>query len=319
MMPILKKCIPCAVILAVLCGCAGCGIEPATKPDTIEDILNLKSSQEETRPETRTASLFSASESVTEYQSIFFGTETEPDTVQIETESESVTETEEMTEESTMMTETEPEASETTPPVVIPVASEWKAAYRDFLRDGGYLDTLSETTPEKELKFLLLYLDEDDIPELLLQTSSYVLLYTYENHKINYLHHFRTSRYSYEFYYRPYHNMIASLQGSVMADGTYWEIREYENKYRLSLRKKYCYPTRIYSYEIYQEQGMNIDLDKAPELDIWPEMKQMLGTSWIGIPDVFASDELISRYEITEENLDMLFEYPEDPTEETEA
>ena len=314
---ILKKSISCAVFCSLLLCCTGCEIEPADSPDTLEGILHIKPLQQETVPETQTTARTSASEETeTEYQSIFFNfnSETEPPT---ETPTEPTTET--ATEEPATEPPTEPVTELIEPSEIYEIpASEWEQAYQFFLKNGDYQEQLSALTQEHDLKFSLLYLNDDDVPELALQTLSIVVLYTYQNQQVVYLDDFTTSHYTYEFYYRPYHSTIATMQGSVMMDGTYWEVREYTGS-DFFLQQEYCYPTRESSYEVYASQGMYIDLGKAPALDIRPDRKNMLGNSWIAVPDVLELSPSISRYTITDEDLEMLFgteETPE-PTETT--
>jgi len=320
MTALLKKYISCAVFCSVLLGCTGCEIEPADSPDTIEGILHINSPKQETVTETQ-ALLLSDAET-TEYQSIFFPdvTETQPETAtepETEPESETTAPTDPPTEPTT---EPVPETTALPEMPVIP-AIEWEQAYRTFLKNESYQKLLGELTQENDVRFLLLYLNDDDIPELMLQTLSKVIVYTYQNYQVMYIDDFSTSRYSYEFYYRPYHSMIAESQGSVMSDGTYWEVREYEADSGLSLKTEYCYPVREYSYELYAEQGMNIDLEYAPVLDVHPERKRILGSSWICVPDMITPVSTVPRYEITDENIESLFgtEEEQEPTEMTGA
>ncbi|GEM_PF-2288622 len=322
---ILKKSISCCLAFcAVLLCCHACGTE-TEKPDTIEDILNPRRNEQETETETSSAHLTEETQESTEYQSLFFpetNIPTEvPETYAAETETAS---------EFVLPSETLPVAvtvpvAETETETAVPEISsaEWETAYREFLERKSFQRQISADVQEADTRFLLLYLNQDDIPELFIQTTMEVLIYSCHNGRVVYIDHFYPSHYTYNFYYRPYHNTLGSLQGSVMADGTYLEIYEFEDSplsaSGLVLKTTYCYPTRDYSYEIYAERGMNIDLDKAPELDVHPDRANNLGSSWITIPDVLEASPCIPRYEMTEEDLDALFGSKEtDPTEETE-
>lgn len=343
---ILKKSISCCLLLCCLIGCSACGIE-TEPPDTIEDILNPNRKKQET-------------EESTEHQGLFFQPETElptevsetvpiqsevPETLPVLTETvietvpldtEAVTETflidttEDAPETAPFQTETVPVMTTYIPPVTetftetetVPSVS-WESAYREFLERKAFKSQISADVQEADTKFLLLYLNADNIPELFIQTTMEVLIYAYHNNQVVYVDSFYPSHYTYVFYYRPYHNCLGSLQGSVMADGTYLEIYEYEDTTRnnsgLALKETYCYPTREYSYEIYAERGMNIDLDKAPELDVYPGRQSNIGSSWITVPDVLENSSSVQRYGITEEDLTAVFgEKESDWIEETE-
>lgn len=300
---ILKKSISCCLLCCSLLLCS-CGTETEA-PDTIEDILNVNKKEQET--ETETEKSFFSAETETEFQP-----ETETTTVQPETKP--------------VMTEP---ATEPPPPVTEPVsveisADEWEHAYRTFLEDKTYQQQVSADIHEADTRFLLLYLNADDIPELFIQTTMEVLIYAYHHDQVVYVDSFYPSHYTYNFYYRPYHNCLGSLQGSVMADGTYLEAYEYaEAEYSVSgfiRQNTYCYPTRDYSYEIYAERGMNIDLEKAPSLDIYPDRENNLGSSWLTVPDVLESSNSVQRYAITEEGLNTAFgeKFSEQPEETTE-
>ena len=302
---ILKKSISCCLLFCcVLLCCQACGTE-IESPDTIEDILNPKRKEQETETETRSGWY----EEETEYQGFFFQPETVvltevPETVLMPETYPVPTETE--TQPPTTEAPTEPPAEETEIP-----PEEWENAYRTFLENKSFQRQISADVQEADTRFLLLYLNEDDIPELFIQTTMEVLIYAYHNQNVLYVDSFYPSHYTYNFYYRPYHNCLGSLQGSVMADGTYLEIYEFENSGAvpsgLVLKETYCYPTREYSYEIYAERGMNIDLDKAPELDIHPDRQNNTGSSWLTVPDVLENSTSVQRYEITEEGLNAVF------------
>ncbi|MDE5792050.1 MAG: hypothetical protein K2H66_00835, partial [Oscillospiraceae bacterium] len=109
---------------------------------------------------------------------------------------------------------------------------------------------------------------------------------------------------------------------SYMADGTYLDVWEYESstseKSGLALKTEYCYPTREISYELYSGMGMNIDLEKAPMLDIHMDRENNLGSSWFTVPDMLGLDTNIYRYEITEENLNAVFGEQDEDNEEDE-
>ena len=306
---ILKKSISCCLLFCcVLLCCHACGTE-IESPDTIEDILNPKRNEQETETETRSGWYDTETESETEYQGFFFQPETAvmtevPETVPV-TETRPIP-TEPETEPPTTEPPTEPVTEE---PEIPP--EEWENAYRTFLENKSFQCQISADVQEADTRFLLLYLNQDDVPELFIQTTMEVLIYAYHNGSVLYVDSFYPSHYTYNFYYRPYHNCLGSLQGSVMSDGTYLEIYEFENSRTapsgLVLKETYCYPTREYSYEIYAERGMNIDLDKAPELDIHPDRQNNTGSSWLTVPDVLENSTSVQRYEITEEGLDALF------------
>ena len=306
---ILKKSISCCLLFCcVLVCCQACGTE-IESPDTIEDILNPKRNEQETETETRSGWQEEETESETEYEGFFFQPETViptevPETVPV-TETRPVP-TEAETQPPTTEAPTEPATEEAE---ILP--EEWENAYRTFLENKSFQRQISADVQEADTRFLLLYLNQDDVPELFIQTTMEVLIYAYHNGSVLYVDSFYPSHYTYNFYYRPYHNCLGSLQGSVMSDGTYLEIYEFENSRTapsgLVLKETYCYPTREYSYEIYAERGMNIDLDKAPELDIHPDRQNNTGSSWLTVPDVLENSTSVQRYEITEEGLDALF------------
>ncbi|MBE6875115.1 MAG: hypothetical protein E7496_00045 [Ruminococcus sp.] len=306
---ILKKSISCCLLFCcVLLCCQACGTE-IESPDTIEDILNPKRKEQETETETRSGWYDAETESETEYQGFFF----QPETVVLTEAPETIPLTETLsvpTEAETQPITTEAPTELVTEEVEIP-PEEWENAYRAFLENQGFQRQISADVQEADTRFLLLYLNDDDIPELFIQTTMEVLIYAYHNQNVLYVDSFYPSHYTYNFYYRPYHNCLGSLQGSVMADGTYLEIYEFENSRTapsgLVLKETYCYPTRDYSYEIYAERGMNIDLDKAPELDIHPDRQNNTGSSWLTVPDVLENSTSVQRYEITEEGLNAVF------------
>lgn len=297
---ILRKSVLCAgfsVCLSSLVIFTGCDAQ-LEAPDTLEGILNIPSPEQETvLTETEPAVFVTADdnpETATEYQSFFFRSETEPVT------------------ESIPATQAVPEYT----PTVQQTVSEWEEAYYLFLKHAGYENQLADESNMIDVKFLLLYLDDDDIPELFIQTTSTAYLYRYNGLQVIWTDSIPVSNYSYNFFYRPYRNCICTTQGSVMADGTYLSVREYEpsatEKSGLAIRSEYCYPIREYSYEVYSEMGMNIDMDKAPLLDIHMDREHNLGSSWFTVPDVLDVDTSLCRYEITEENLTAVFGITED-------
>lgn len=341
MQNILKKSLSCCLLFcSVLLCCTACGIEPES-PDTLEDILNPNRKEQETETETD-SSLFSfETEAVTtEYQSILFPetdiptelpSALEETTMPTEIPVVPVTETETLPAETATDVYSETETflpAVTTAPVMetLPVYTQpvtefttefsdtgllWEDAYYEFLFRKEYQRQISTDVQDTDTKFLLLYLDEDNIPELFIQTTMEVLIYSYHQNRVVFIDSFYPSHYTYDFYYRPYHNTLGTLQGSVMGDGTYLEIYEFENTSLtdsgLALKSIYCYPTKDYSYAVYTERGMNIDLEKAPELDIHPDREKNLGASWITVPDVLANSSSVQRYELTEESLHALF------------
>ena len=298
---ILRKSILCAgVLICLLSIPTGCDAQ-LEAPDTLEGILSIPSLEQEIVPtETKpaVASPEENPEEVTEYQSIFFRSETEP------------------------VTETVPETQAVSEyiPEVQDAVSNWEEAYYLFLKHAGYENQLAEESNKTDIKFLLLYLDEDDIPELFIQTTSTAYFYKYQGFQVIYTDSIPVSNYSYNFFYRPYRNCICTTQGSVMANGTYLDVREYESsateKSGLVLKSEYCYPNREYSYEVYSEMGMNLDFDKAPLLDIHMDRENNLGSSWCTVPDVLDADTRLCRYAITEENLTAVFGVQEDPDSE---
>ena len=298
---ILRKSILCAGVLVCLLSIpTGCDAQ-LEAPDTLEGILSIPSLEQEIVPtETKpaVASPEENPEEVTEYQSIFFRSETEP------------------------VTETVPETQAVSEyiPEVQDAVSNWEEAYYLFLKHAGYENQLAEESNKTDIKFLLLYLDEDDIPELFIQTTSTAYFYKYQGFQVIYTDSIPVSNYSYNFFYRPYRNCICTTQGSVMANGTYLDVREYESsateKSGLVLKSEYCYPNREYSYEVYSEMGMNLDFDKAPLLDIHMDRENNLGSSWFTVPDVLDADTRLCRYAITEENLTAVFGVQEDPDSE---
>ncbi len=307
MINILKKSVFCAGMFTCLSSLlifTGCDaqLESLEPPDTLEGILNIPSPQPETVP-AETAPAVTVpddnAEPTTEYQSIFFQPVTEPATE--------------------IMTETIPETQAVSEylPEIRQTVSTWEEAYYLFLKNAGYENQLADESNKIDVKFLLLYLDGDDIPELFIQTTSTAYFYRYNGLQVILADSFPLSNYSYNFFYRPYRNCICTTQGSVMADGTYLSVREYEpsatEKSGLAIRSEYCYPTREYSYKVYSGKGMNIDMDRAPLLDIHMDRENNLGSSWFTVPDVLDSNASLCRYEITEENLTAVFGITEDP------
>lgn len=299
---ILRKSVFCAGIFTCLSSLmifTGCDaqLEP---PDTLEGILNIPSPEQETVPaETERAVPVADDhpEATTEYQSIFFQPVTEAVT--------------EPAPETQAVSEYIPETRQT--------VSNWEEAYYLFLKNAGYENQLADESNTMDVKFLLLYLDDDDIPELFIQTTSTAYLYRYNGLQVIWADSIPVSNYSYNFFYRPYRSCICTMQGSVMADGTYLAVREYEpsatEKSGLAIRSEYCYPTREYSYEVYSEMGMNIDMDRAPLLDIHMDRENNLGSSWFTVPDVLDAGSSLCRYEITTENLTAVFGIAEDPAD----
>ncbi len=337
---ILKKSISCCLLFAsVLLCCTACGTE-TEPPDTIEDILNPNRKQE---TETESETGFSLFTSVPTEESTAAETETVteaavsealetmpvvlPETTVTETETEMLL-TEEVTEpeesesieisETVWIPETYPVVTEwITEPETEALSAEWEEVYREFLAHKNFQRQVSADVQEADTRFLLLYLNDDDTPELFIQTTIEVLIYTCHNGQAVYVDSFYPSHYTYDFYYRPYRGCLGSLQGSVMADGTYLEIYEYEENPAaasgLARKETYCYPTREYSYEIYAGRGMNIDLDSAPALDVHPDRQNNIGSSWITVPDVLENSISVPRYEITEESLNAVFGTDEIP------
>ena len=347
MQNILKKSLSCCLLFcSVLLCCTACGTEPES-PDTLEDILNPKRNEQETETETD-FSWFTpeTEESTTEYQNILFpGTDVpteRPVTTEYvpaisETFAESATEYQPPefpetsfyieTETAVPLATTAP-VIETFPVYTQPVtefpdtALSWETAYYEFLLRKEFQRQISTDVQETDTKFLLLCLNEDNIPELFIQTTMEVLIYSYHQNRVVFVDSFYPSHYTYDFYYRPYHNTLGTLQGSVMGDGTYLEIYEFENTDMadsgLTMKSTYCYPTRDYSYEIYTQRGMNIDLQKAPDFDVHPDREKNLGASWITVPDVLENSSSVQRYEISEDSLNALFGSKETAvTEET--
>ena len=347
MQNILKKSLSCCLLFcSVLLCCTACGTEPES-PDTLEDILNPNRNEQETETETD-FSWFSpeTEESTTEYQNILFPetdvpterpvtTEYTPVISEMPVESATEYEPPEFLETSYSETETLPLVTtapvmETFPvytqpvtevPTEISAALPWEDAYYEFLLRKEFQRQISTDVQETDTKFLLLCLNEDNIPELFIQTTMEVLIYSYHQNRVVFVDSFYPSHYTYDFYYRPYHNTLGTLQGSVMGDGTYLEIYEFQNTDMadsgLALQTSYCYPTRDYSYEIYTERGMNIDLEKAPDFDVHPDREKNLGASWITVPDVLENSSSVQRYEISEDSLNALFGSKETAAAET--
>ena len=297
---ILRKSVLCAGIFTCLSSLmifTGCDAQWEA-PDTLEGILSIPSPEQETvltETEPTVPVADDNPEATTEYQSILFQPVTE-----------AVTETVPATQ---AVSEYSPDTRQT--------VSNWEEAYYLFLKNAGYENQLADESNTIDVKFLLLYLDDDDIPELLIQTTSTAYLYRYNGLQVIWADSIPVSNYSYNFFYRPYRNCICTIQGSVMVDGTYLAVREYEpsatEKSGLAIRSEYCYPTREYSYEVYSEMGMNIDMDRAPLLDIHMDRENTLGSSWFTVPDVLDADSSLCRYEITAENLTAVFGIAEDP------
>lgn len=325
---ILKKSIVCVSFCCVVALFAtGCDeLEP---PDTIEGILNIPTPQQETVLTEMKKNISDEDDNITtEYQSIFFQLESETATETIRLEIQPViTSTTEITTTTIATTVMTIPTTETTIETIPEEKSDWEQVYRNFLESANYEKLFPENSNTQDVKFLLLYLDSDNIPELFIQTTSEVYFYTVQKQKVVLIDSIPVSHYTYDFYYRPYHNTICTLQGSVIADGTYLNVWEYESskseKSGFALKTEYCYPIREYSYEYYSGMGMNIDLEKAPMLDIHMDRENNLGSSWFTVPDVLDSDTNVFRYKITEENLNAVFgeleEYiPEDEQEQEE-
>lgn len=324
---ILKKSISCCLLFcAVLLCCNACGTE-TEPPDTIEDILNPRKKQEtETESETgfhlftsvptEAETAAGISEMVTEIPETLPPETVIPETVLI-TEFPEFSENTEIPEsiavpEAETAPETAPVITEaiTEPPTEAP-SPEWEKIYRVFLENGTFQRQISAEVQAADTRFLLLYLNDDDIPELFIQTTMEVLIYTCHNGQAVFVDSFYPSHYTYDFYYRPYRSCLGSLQGSVMSDGTYLEIYEYEENPAaasgFALKETYCYPTRESNYATYLERGMNIDLEHAPVLDIHPDRQNNIGSSWITVPDVLEASTSVPRYEIRKESLDSVF------------
>lgn len=316
MMNILKKSIICiSFCCSVIVFATGCDeLEP---PDTIEGILNIPSPQQETVITETEKNISDEKNDMTEYQSIFFQLESETETTQLLTQSVTTITTTTAISDTTVVTIP---TTETVTEIVSDDKFNWEQAYRKFLEQANYEKDFSEDSNQQDVKFLLLYLNEDDVPELFIQATSKVYFYTMQNQKVVFVDSFSISYYTYDFYYRPYRNCICTLQGSVMGDGAYLDVWKYETstseKSAFARKTEYCYPTREYSYEAYSSMGMNIDLEKAPMLDIHMDREHNLGSSWFTVPAIFDLDANVYRYEITEGNLNAIFGKQEESEDE---
>jgi len=107
----------------------------------------------------------------------------------------------------------------------------WKRAYREFLRGNDYTTLLD--SDYKDYRFLLFCLDDDAIPELVIRGDFTAALYWYneETGEVVFVDTFPA-----EGYYQdsncvlPGGCAIASMQGSVMGEGTYLLIKTYEKQ-----------------------------------------------------------------------------------------
>ena len=107
----------------------------------------------------------------------------------------------------------------------------WKQAYRDFLWGSEYTTVVD--SDYKDYKFMLLCLDDDDIPELCIRGDFTAALYWYneETGEVVFVDTFPADGY----YQDPNSILpggcaIASLQGSVMGEGSYLLIKTYERQ-----------------------------------------------------------------------------------------
>jgi hypothetical protein len=97
----------------------------------------------------------------------------------------------------------------------LPVEEDWKTPHRELL------EKIRNKNPD--LKFSLLYVDGDDIPEICVYAQSegkfdifcYDSFYGFTRHFVS----ISESTYYYDFYYRPHEKMFATYDGS-LANGT---------------------------------------------------------------------------------------------------
>ena len=120
------------------------------------------------------------------------------------------------------------------------------------------------------MKFTLLYMDDDDIPELCFYQGTCVDVYSYKDNAMFYAFRFQTGYYSYGFSYRPYQCMVASQQGSVMSDGTYIEVEVFERTEEGFIRSgRYGFSDTPHTIESLKEQGYYTDDEEIlEELDL---------------------------------------------------
>jgi len=165
----------------------------------------------------------------------------------------------------------------------------------------AYLEKVRIEQPD--LKFTLLDMDEDDIPELCFYQGTCVDVYSYQNDTIIYAFRFQTDYYSYGFSYRPHQCMVATQQGSVMDEGTYTLIEVFEATDEGFVHSgKYGFSHMPHTIESLQQQGYYTDDEEILEgLDIDTDSDSFLGDSWVSYQDYGDSD--IQVYEMTDENI----------------
>ncbi|HAJ98004.1 MAG TPA: hypothetical protein DCO72_09755 [Ruminococcus sp.] len=198
--------------------------------------------------------------------------------------------------------ETNPPLSLETEAVPAETETPQPSTWQDFYR--VYLEKVRDEQPE--LKFTLLCIDEDDIPELCFYQDTCVDVYSYKDDTISYAFRFQTGYYSYDFSYRPHQCMIASQQGSVMGDGTYTFIEVFERTDEGFIHSgKYGFSDTPHTIESLKEQGYYTDDEEILEsLDIVQDEEFSLGESWISYHDYDQSG--VTLYEMTDENFDLL-------------
>ena len=187
-----------------------------------------------------------------------------------------------------------PTESETSPPT-------WQATYQTFL------EQVREEQPD--LKFTLLYMDDDDIPELCFYQSSCVDVYSYKDDTMSYAFRFQTDYYSYGFSYRPRQCMVATQQGSVMNYGTYLEIETFERTEEGFVHSgKYDFSDMPYTIQILKEQGSYTeDEEVIGGLDLQGDNHCSLGESWVDYSTNSKRSDF-AMYEMTDENIAMLLQ-----------
>ncbi len=177
----------------------------------------------------------------------------------------------------------------------------WQAVYR------AYIEKVRDEQPD--LKFALLYMDEDDIPELCFYQETCVDVYSYQDENLLYAFRFSTGYYANDFSYKPHECMVASQQGSVMGEGTYTEIETFERTEEEFIHSgKYGFSDSSHTIDSLKEQGYYTDDEEILEkLDVDENADDFLGDSWV----YYSTNSEISDfefYEMTDENIKMLLE-----------
>ncbi len=175
----------------------------------------------------------------------------------------------------------------------------WQAVYQ------AYIEKVRDEQPD--LKFALLYMDEDDIPELCFYQGTCVDVYSYQDENLLYAFRFSTGYYANDFSYQPHECMVASQQGSVMGEGTYTEIETFERTEEEFIHSgKYGFSDSSHTIDSLKEQGYYTDDEEILEkLDVDENANDFLGDSWVYYSTNSERSDF-SFYEMTDKNITTL-------------